>query len=63
MTSAAGSRGPNQPELQERLRQLLCQTAHLAASEINARISAEMKKWIGDAEQYDDLTFIVMKVR
>jgi sigma-B regulation protein RsbU (phosphoserine phosphatase) len=48
---------------EERLQRLLCQTAHLAADEISARISAEMKSWIGDAEQYDDLTFIVMKVR
>ena len=48
---------------EERLQQLLRQTAHLSANEISARISAEMKHWIGDAEQYDDLTFIVMKVR
>jgi predicted permease len=47
----------------ERLQQLLRQTAHLPADEISARISAEMKNWIRDAEQYDDLTFIVMKVR
>ena len=48
---------------EERLQQLLRQTAHLPADEISARISAEMKNWIRDAEQYDDLTFIVMKVR
>ena len=48
---------------EERLQQLLRQTAHLPAEEISARISAEMKNWIRDAEQYDDLTFIVMKVR
>jgi predicted permease len=48
---------------EERLQQLLRQTAHLSADAISARISAEMKNWIGDAEQYDDLTFIVMKVR
>jgi predicted permease len=48
---------------EERLQQLLGQTAHLAAAEISARISNEMKNWIRDAEQYDDLTFIVMKVR
>ena len=48
---------------EERLLQLLRQTAHLSANEISARISAEMKNWIGDAEQYDDLTSIVMKVR
>jgi predicted permease len=48
---------------EERLQLLLRQTAHLPADEISARISAEMKNWIRDAEQYDDLTFIVMKVR
>ena len=48
---------------EERLQLLLRQTAHLPADEISARVSAEMKNWIRDAEQYDDLTFIVMKVR
>ena len=48
---------------EERLQQLLREIAHLPADEISARISAEMKHWIRDAEQYDDLTFIVMKVR
>ena len=47
----------------DRLQQLLRETAHLPADEISARISAGMKDWIRDAEQYDDLTFIVMKVR
>ena len=46
-----------------RLQQLLRQTAHLPVNEISARLSDEMKDWIRDAEQYDDLTFIVMKVR
>jgi sigma-B regulation protein RsbU (phosphoserine phosphatase) len=48
---------------EERLQQLLRQTAHLPANEISARLTGEMKDWIRDAEQYDDLTFIVMKVR
>jgi sigma-B regulation protein RsbU (phosphoserine phosphatase) len=48
---------------EERLRQLLRQIAHLPANEISTRLSDEMKDWIRDAEQYDDLTFIVMKVR
>lgn len=48
---------------EERLQQLLRATAHLSADEISTRISAEMTNWIRDAEQYDDLTFIVMKVR
>jgi sigma-B regulation protein RsbU (phosphoserine phosphatase) len=48
---------------EERLQQLLRRIAHLPADEISARIAAEMKDWIGDAEQYDDLTFIVLKMR
>jgi phosphoserine phosphatase RsbU/P len=48
---------------EERVQALLRQTAHLPADEISARIAAEMNNWIRDAEQYDDLTFIVMKVR
>ena len=48
---------------EERLQQVLRQTAHLTADEISARISAETRNWIRDSEQYDDLTFIVMKVR
>ena len=47
----------------ERLQQLLRHAGHLPADQISARIAAEMTSWIRDAEQYDDLTFIVMKVR
>ena len=47
---------------EERLKALLAEVAHLSADEICARISSEMKAWIQDAEQYDDLTFVVMKV-
>jgi predicted permease len=55
---------PDEEEFgEDRLMQLLRDTAHLTADGISARISAEMKNWIRDAEQYDDLTFIVMKVR
>jgi hypothetical protein len=28
-----------------------------------ARIAAEMKNWIQDAAQYDDLTFLLVKVK
>src|SRR5439155_7440814 len=48
---------------EERLQQLLRRSVHLPSNEISARLSAEMKDWIRDAEQYDDLTFIVLKVR
>jgi sigma-B regulation protein RsbU (phosphoserine phosphatase) len=48
---------------EERLQAVLLDTAHLTAAEISARIAGEMNAWIRDAEQYDDLTFIVMKMR
>jgi predicted permease len=47
---------------EERLKALLCQVAHLPAHDISAHISAELKAWINEAPQYDDLTYIVMKV-
>ena len=46
-----------------RLKELLTKIAHLDAQEIAARLLAELKAWIQDASQYDDLTFIVLKVR
>ncbi len=47
---------------EERLKELLQQLVHLPVQEISARISEELKNWIKDAAQHDDLTFIVMKV-
>ncbi|MET0166714.1 MAG: PP2C family protein-serine/threonine phosphatase, partial [Vicinamibacterales bacterium] len=47
---------------EERLKALLSEVAHLSADDIRERISGELKDWIKDAEQYDDLTFVVMKV-
>jgi len=48
---------------EDRIADLLRATAHLTAREISARLSTAMHSWIRDAEQYDDLTFIVMKIR
>ena len=54
---------PNEEEFgEERLKNLLRQLVHLPAHEMSARISQELRNWIKDAAQYDDLTFIVMKV-
>ncbi len=54
---------PDQVEFgEDRLKALLRDVAHLSADDIRARIAAELKDWIKDAEQYDDLTFVVMKV-
>jgi serine phosphatase RsbU (regulator of sigma subunit) len=47
---------------EDRLKTLLREVAHLSADDIRARIATELKDWIKDAEQYDDLTFVVMKV-
>jgi len=47
---------------EERLKDLLRQLVHLPVQEISARLSEELKTWINDAAQLDDLTFIVMKV-
>jgi serine phosphatase RsbU (regulator of sigma subunit) len=45
-----------------RLKALLQGVLHLPATEISARISAELRGWIKDTTQYDDLTFVVLKV-
>ncbi|HEY3938660.1 MAG TPA: ADOP family duplicated permease [Bryobacteraceae bacterium] len=47
---------------EERLQALLRRVAHLPVDEMSTHISRELKDWIDDAAQYDDLTFIVMKV-
>ena len=47
---------------EERLKRVLREAVNLPAPEISSRISEELKHWIQGAEQYDDLTFIVMKV-
>jgi sigma-B regulation protein RsbU (phosphoserine phosphatase) len=46
---------------EERLQELLRRVAHLPVDEMSSRISQELRDWIDDAAQYDDLTFIVMK--
>ena len=47
---------------EERLKNLICRVAELPVPEISARISEELRSWISNAAQYDDLTFLVMKV-
>ena len=47
---------------EERLKDLLRQLVHLPANEMSAHISHALRNWIQDAAQYDDLTFLVMKV-
>src|ERR1039457_1603883 len=48
---------------EDRLKALLHQVATLPIEEMSARITEELKNWIQDAAQYDDLTFLLMKVK
>jgi serine phosphatase RsbU (regulator of sigma subunit) len=41
---------------------LLRRSAHLPVGEMAAAITLELKNWISNAAQYDDLTFILLKV-
>jgi sigma-B regulation protein RsbU (phosphoserine phosphatase) len=46
----------------ERLKDLLRRTAHLPVDEMAAAIASELKSWIDNAVQFDDLTFVLVKV-
>jgi sigma-B regulation protein RsbU (phosphoserine phosphatase) len=48
---------------EDRLKQVVREAIDRPAAEIGTRISTALKDWIRDAEQYDDLTIVVMKVR
>lgn len=48
---------------EERLEALLRRTAPLPAPEMMSAILDELRRWMGEAAQYDDLTFIVAKAR
>lgn len=48
---------------EERLKELLRGADRSAAAEeISSRLAGRMREWIGGAEQYDDLTFVVVAV-
>lgn len=47
---------------EERLKNLVQGLAHLPVQEMTASISQQIRIWIGDAPQHDDITFVVMKV-
>jgi len=48
---------------EDKIKSLLRELAHLPVAEMSARFTQEMKDWMQDAEQYDDLTFLIMKVK
>jgi predicted permease len=47
---------------EERLKALLRRVGGQTVPEISAAVLAELKGWIRDTDQYDDLTFVVLKV-
>ncbi len=54
---------PQQEEFgDDRLKDLLHRTAHLPIEEMSARILVELRAWMSNAPQHDDLTFVLMKV-
>jgi sigma-B regulation protein RsbU (phosphoserine phosphatase) len=48
---------------EERLKEALVRLSGLPVGEMSSRLLQELKQWISDAAQYDDLTFVLMKVR
>ena len=48
---------------EDKIKSLLHEVAPLPVAEMSARIEKELKDWIQDAEQYDDLTFIIVKMK
>ena len=45
---------------EDRLKEVLRATVCTPADAISKRLADAMREWIGDAEQYDDLTFVVV---
>ena len=57
------AQNPQEEEFgEERLEDLLRRSAHLPVGEIASMIASALKTWIDNAAQYDDLTFILVKV-
>jgi putative ABC transport system permease protein len=47
---------------EERLKELLRKVAHLPVNEMCTAVMQELKNWMLDAPQHDDLTYVLMKV-
>jgi len=47
----------------ERLKEVLRAAIGAPASEISERLTDTMREWIGNAEQHDDLTFVVVAMK
>jgi serine phosphatase RsbU (regulator of sigma subunit) len=57
------AQNPKEEEFgEERLKDLLRRSAYLPVGEMASMIASELKDWMDNASQYDDLTFILVKV-
>ena len=55
---------PNQEEFgEERLKDVLRRHGHLSVGEASSAILGELRQWMADAPQHDDLTFVLMKIQ
>jgi predicted permease len=61
VTEALDSAGQEFGE--ERLKDFLCSATGKTAEEISSSLAGRVREWIGDAEQHDDLTFVVVAVK
>lgn len=48
---------------EERLKDVLRRYGHLPAEEMSTAILADLREWMADAPQHDDLTFVLMKIQ
>jgi sigma-B regulation protein RsbU (phosphoserine phosphatase) len=46
---------------EERLHEIACRFGPLPVDEMVSRVTEEVRQWIGDAPQHDDLTLVVIK--
>ena len=60
VTEALNTKGEEFGE--ERLKELLRGAPGAPADEISTRLADMIRDWIGDAEQHDDVTFVVVAV-
>jgi phosphoserine phosphatase RsbU/P len=48
---------------EERLKSLLCELSELSVDELKEKVFVELQKWCGNAPLYDDMTFVILKVK
>jgi predicted permease len=60
ITEALDSEGQEFGE--QRLKDFLCGATGKTAEQISTNLASRIREWIGDAEQHDDLTFVVVAV-